>query len=256
MQRSVGNAGLATVLQREDDADAEDGGTSPVKQVVESGGGHPLDGDTQSFMESRMGQDLSSVRIHTDSTASASAESVQAKAYTVGENVVFRSGEFNPTSDQGRRTLAHELTHVVQQREGPVDGEAAPGGIKVSTPGDRFEREADDAADEVMRMPADDAQPVQREEMPGEEEEELQTQREEMPGEEEEELQTQREEMPGEEEEELQTQREEMPGEEEEELQTQREEMPGEEEEEEEPELQTQREEMPGEEEEEEAPAG
>jgi uncharacterized protein DUF4157 len=67
---------------------------------------------------------------------------------------VFQRDKYDPGSQEGRTTLAHELTHVVQQRSGPVDGTAAPGGISVSDPSDRFEREAAAAADRVMADPS------------------------------------------------------------------------------------------------------
>jgi hypothetical protein len=101
-------------------------------------------------MESKFGQGFGDVRLHTDQRASVSAESVGANAYTVGSDIVFRSGHFDPSSATGQRTIAHELTHVVQQRSGPVDGADAPGGIRLSDPGDRFERAADATADQVM----------------------------------------------------------------------------------------------------------
>jgi hypothetical protein len=112
-------------------------------------------------MESRFGQDFSNVRVHTDSAASESAKSVNAQAYTVGSDIVFQSGNYNPGSDSGKHMLAHELTHVVQQRSGPVDGSDAGGGVKVSDPSDRFEREASANADAIMSTPAPVA-PVQR----------------------------------------------------------------------------------------------
>ena len=68
--------------------------------------------------------------------------------------MVFQRDKYDPASTEGRTTLAHELTHVVQQRSGPVDGSSAPGGIKVSDPSDRFEREAAANADRVMATPA------------------------------------------------------------------------------------------------------
>jgi hypothetical protein len=68
----------------------------------------------------------------------------------VGSDVVFRGGQFNPGTPTGQRTIAHELAHVVQQSQGPVDGADAAGGIRVSDPSDRFERAADHQADEVM----------------------------------------------------------------------------------------------------------
>ena len=67
---------------------------------------------------------------------------------------MFQRDRYDPSSDAGRVTLAHELTHVVQQRSGPVDGTAAPGGIRLSDPSDRFEREAAANAERVMETPA------------------------------------------------------------------------------------------------------
>ena len=90
-----------------------------------------------------MGHDFGDVRVHTDATASDSARSVNAQAYTVGSDIVFQSGTYAPDTDGGRHVLAHELTHVVQQRSGPVDGTPAPGGIKISHPSDSFEQAAE-----------------------------------------------------------------------------------------------------------------
>jgi hypothetical protein len=105
-------------------------------------------------MEQRLGHDFSDVRLHDDSAAAASAQAVNAHAYTVGSNIVFQRDRYNPESAEGRTTLAHELTHVVQQRSGPVDGTSAPGGIKVSDPSDQFEREAAANAERAMSAPA------------------------------------------------------------------------------------------------------
>jgi hypothetical protein len=101
-------------------------------------------------MESRLGADFSDVRVHTGGKATESARSVQAHAYTVGNDVVFQSDKYAPESDSGKRMLAHELTHVVQQRSGPVDGTPAAGGIQISHPSDRFEQAAESSADRVM----------------------------------------------------------------------------------------------------------
>ncbi|MDX1909689.1 MAG: DUF4157 domain-containing protein [Bacteroidia bacterium] len=93
------------------------GNTAPaiVSEVLSAGGGQPLGADTQAFMGGRMGMDFSHVRVHTDSRAAESAAAVQAKAYTSGHNIVFGEGEYQPGSDNGKRLLAHELTHVGQQ---------------------------------------------------------------------------------------------------------------------------------------------
>jgi hypothetical protein len=87
---------------------------------------------------------------------------VNAHAYTVGSNIVFQRDQYDPGSDSGKHMLAHELTHVVQQRSGPVDGTSAGGGIRVSDPSDRFEREAVSNADHLMSQPAPASAPVQR----------------------------------------------------------------------------------------------
>lgn len=159
LQRTVGNAALAPVIQRARSAapeEAEEAAAprSPVHDVVGSGGGTPLDTETRVDMESRMGADFSDVRIHNDGAAHESAKGVGAHAYTVGNDVVFQRDAYDPSSPRGRTTLAHELTHVIQQRSGPVEGTEAPGGIRVSDPSDRFEREAVANADRVLADPA------------------------------------------------------------------------------------------------------
>ncbi len=78
--------------------------------------GKPLDKQTRDYMESRFGYDFSNVRIHADSeNITRSAESINALAYTVGNNIVFGKGQFQPSSQTGKILLAHELTHIVQQ---------------------------------------------------------------------------------------------------------------------------------------------
>jgi hypothetical protein len=158
LQRAIGNAGVSELVEQE---------RSPVLDVIGSGGGHALDDGVRTDMESRLGHDFSDVRVHTDGAASDSAAAVNAHAYTVGSNVVFQRDRYDPASQAGRTMLAHELTHVVQQRSGPVEGTSTGDGVRVSDPSDRFEREAAANAERVMSGPA----PVQRE---GAEEEELQ----------------------------------------------------------------------------------
>lgn len=177
LQRSIGNAGVNALMEEE---------RSPVHDVVNSAGGAPLDTDTRADMEARFGTSFGDVRVHTDGAAHESAKSVNAHAYTVGSNIVFQRDRYDPGSPEGKTMLAHELTHVVQQRSGPVDGTDTGGGVKVSDPSDRFEREAVANADRIMSGPApvtaesgpavqrstDDSAHVQRDEMPEEAEEE------------------------------------------------------------------------------------
>ncbi len=175
LQRLAGNAAVSRLAQE------EQAGEGPgVLDVVGRGGGRPLDTDVRADMEARLGQPFDDVRIHTDGTAAASARSVQAHAYTVGNEVVFNDGQYDPASDTGRQTIAHELTHVVQQRSGPVDGAEAPGGIRLSDPADRFEQEAERTAHDILSTDAHHAAAesgaasgaVQREAAPEEEKDE------------------------------------------------------------------------------------
>ena len=88
-----------------------------MQSVVGQGGGERMDPTTARSMGARLGEDFSDVRIHQGGAAAESARAVNAHAYTVGSDVVFDAGQYDPSSPAGQRTLAHELTHVVQQRE-------------------------------------------------------------------------------------------------------------------------------------------
>jgi hypothetical protein len=166
LQRAVGNSGVGAMLEED---------RSPVHDVVNSGGGSPLAPEVRDEMQGRLGHDFSDVRVHNDSRAHESAQSVNAHAYTVGSNVVFQRDKYDPGSAAGKTMLAHELTHVIQQRSGPVDGTDSGGGIKVSDPSDRFEREASSNAEKAMAAPVPTTQAapsgaaVQRDEAPEEE---------------------------------------------------------------------------------------
>jgi len=95
--------------------------TSEVVSDVETsinsirGGGQPLPGSTRAFFEPRFGQDFGQVRLHTGAQAAESARALNARAFTVGQDVVFGAGQYAPGTGDGRRLLAHEMTHVVQQ---------------------------------------------------------------------------------------------------------------------------------------------
>jgi hypothetical protein len=111
-----------------------------------AGSSQPLPGAVRSDFESRFGQDFSHVRVHTDEAASRSAASFQARAYTLGPHIIFGRDEYRPDSPSGKRLLAHELTHVVQQSGGSSDsGERAAGGPVTVSP----------AAGMMQREPAD-----------------------------------------------------------------------------------------------------
>jgi hypothetical protein len=109
--------------------------------------GIPLDRNTRVFMESRFGHDFSKVRIHADEKAARSAQSVNALAYTIGNDIVFE-GQHLPESESGRKLLAHELTHVLQQRNGDLRIARAP------------EDEADAGVPDVKPVPRSTTTPV------------------------------------------------------------------------------------------------
>jgi hypothetical protein len=202
-QQRVGNRAVQRLLaQRSGDGpfDLDDSTAERINR--ERSSGQALDGDVQSKMGEATGQDFSDVKVHTGPESHALNEDLSAKAFTTGQDIFFREGAYDPASSGGQELLAHELTHVVQQRSGSVGG--GGGGMTVNAPGDTYEQQADSVAKTVTGPAA--APSVQRQDAPEEEEVQAKAlQRQEMP--EEEEVQAkalQRQEMP-EEEEEVQT---------------------------------------------------
>jgi hypothetical protein len=106
-----------------------------------SGGGRALDSGVARQVGGTLGDSLSDVRVHNDEHAAALSRAVSARAFTVGSNVFFGSGEYRPGTQSGRELLTHELTHVVQQRGAPESGP-----LRVSQPGEPLELEAEAAA--------------------------------------------------------------------------------------------------------------
>ncbi|WP_223258396.1 eCIS core domain-containing protein [Thermogemmatispora tikiterensis] len=120
--------------------------TNPTASAV---AGEPLPEAVRAYMEPRFGHDFSQVRIYADAGAAQTAQALNARAYTVGQNIFFGPGAYTPQTDEGRRLLAHELSHVVQQ-----PGEIAPGTPLVVGPvDDHYEREAEQVAARVMAAP-------------------------------------------------------------------------------------------------------
>lgn len=112
-----------------------------VHEVLQAPG-RPLEPATRAVMEPHLGHDFSSVLLHTDAKANESARAVHASAYTVGRNIVFGAGQYAPATQAGKQLLAHELTHVVQQRFAPAP---AAHGLALGDPGDAFEAQATQA---------------------------------------------------------------------------------------------------------------
>jgi hypothetical protein len=135
-----------SALQRSAVGTATKSAVPPVVHEVLRSPGHALDKNIRGFMASRFGQDFSRVRVHTDSNAAQSASSVDASAYTVGEHLVFNRGQYSPNSNAGRKLIAHELTHVLQQSSG-----TPAGNLYVGAPDTAHERAANDTSARMMR---------------------------------------------------------------------------------------------------------
>ncbi|WP_371537501.1 eCIS core domain-containing protein [Streptomyces sp. NBC_00466] len=158
LQRSVGNAAVAHMLEVQRHAHGASCGhqeaapeeEAPVQRRMAAHDvlgtpGQPLPSDQLQDMEARFGGvDFSDVRIHDNAIAKKSAQEMGARAYTSGSHIVIGEGGGDS------HTLAHELTHVVQQRQGPVAGTDNGNGLKVSDPSDRYEVAAEENARRVM----------------------------------------------------------------------------------------------------------
>lgn len=154
LQRTIGNAAVARMVEEEGERSAfGPENPQPVQRAtvhaVLRSPGRPLDEPVRTEMEARLGSDFSDVRVHDDSAARTSAAEVGARAYTSGHHVVIGAGGADP------HTLAHELTHVIQQRKGRVAGTDNGDGLRVSDPSDRFEREAEANARRAMAAPSE-----------------------------------------------------------------------------------------------------
>ena len=134
---------------------SNDAASTATFNVVPSSNGQTLDRETRNFFEPRIGHDLGSVRIHTDDAAAESARSINARAYTLGTDIVFGSGEYAPHSESGRRLIAHELAHVGQQ-SGPAAAGKPPVIARVAlTPAD-VNTLADSLHDAITSATADE----------------------------------------------------------------------------------------------------
>jgi hypothetical protein len=126
-------------------------GNQAVQGMVAPGEstGEPLEHEVQQHMGSRFGEDLSEVRVHTDTRAAESAKALQAEAYTSGRDIYFASGKYAPKTSEGQRLLAHELAHTVQQGRASLPSQMAVQthyAVAVSQPNDPLEGEADRAS--------------------------------------------------------------------------------------------------------------
>jgi hypothetical protein len=118
IQRKCADCEEKEKVQRKENGSGGGQAAPTIVRDVLASSGQLLDGSARQFMESRMGHDFSKVQIHTDGKAAESAAAVHALAYTSGNHVVFNRGQYAPDTEGGKRLLAHELTHVVQQNKG------------------------------------------------------------------------------------------------------------------------------------------
>jgi GH24 family phage-related lysozyme (muramidase) len=126
LQRQTPRVEEEEPLQAKGDSEGSPDVDSEAESRIDAlqGKGTPLPDSVRSFMEPRFRADFNGVRLHTDADAAESARYVNAQAYTIGQNIVFGKDHYSPESDAGKRLLAHELTHVVQQSGGSSVGTA------------------------------------------------------------------------------------------------------------------------------------
>ncbi len=129
------NGTAPSMIHRAQGPSAGSGGVSPVRPELESrlaakgGSGRPLSPEMRGYFEPRFGRDLAGVRVHSDAEAAGAANELNAHAFTHGQDIYFGAGQYQPQSDSGRRLIAHELTHTLQQSE------SAPAAARSSGPG-------------------------------------------------------------------------------------------------------------------------
>ena len=145
----IGNRNFTQLVARMQDGDGilPSGLVHPdVEAAIAAsrGGGRRLDLGVASQLEGAFGESMEDVRVHTGPEAAALTRAVSARAFTVGSDIFFSAGEYNPGSSAGAELIAHEAAHVVQQRGAPPSGP-----LTVSQPGDAMEREAEAAARDI-----------------------------------------------------------------------------------------------------------
>jgi hypothetical protein len=175
LQRSIGNRAVghllavrsapaiqrqcATCTNDEEVVQRESPSSAPIKRsaaeiVPRNSHGEPLDNPTRDFMESRLNADLNSIRVHHDAPAGAAAENINANAFTTGHDIYFAPGKYAPNQSEGKRLLAHELAHTVQQTQGlgPTKLARKVAGVSIGHPDDPLEQQADSAADRALAL--------------------------------------------------------------------------------------------------------
>jgi len=146
--RKSDNAVASGLVQRKaSDANGVAGGAAHAVAAASSTSSSPLPDTLMRKFESSLGADLSGVRVHTGDVSAHAADAVGIKAYTMGNDIHFGAGHYDPSSSGGQHLLAHEVAHTVQQSGGAQRMQRKP---EVSSPGDSLEHEADHAADAMV----------------------------------------------------------------------------------------------------------
>jgi Domain of unknown function (DUF4157) len=169
LQRQYGNRYVERVLAlSREPANEEVNPSGQVENAIESkrGGGQNLDTGVRKQMETALGADLTGVRVHTDNQSDSLNRSLNARAFTTGQDIFFSQGAYQPGSSTGRELIAHEVTHVVQQGGGEVRR-----AMTVSQPGDPHEVEAEQTARAIVQSEHDSALQRQPESKKDDEEE-------------------------------------------------------------------------------------
>src|SRR5262249_24111636 len=123
-------------------------GQDIIQHILQrKGSGQRIEPSVRTLMETRIGEDFGGVRVHTDVHAAQTAEQLNAVAYTVGRDIFFSNGQYRPQTTEGKRLLAHELTHVVQQRFSTFSGQRKS---LIHIPNDEYDLEARRIAGNVL----------------------------------------------------------------------------------------------------------
>jgi hypothetical protein len=149
LQRHYGNRYVQRVLAMRSKSVAASEVHPDVEETMQSerGGGQQLDKGVRTQMESSFGTDFGGVRVHTNAKSDALNQTLNARAFTTGQDIFFRQANYDPGSSNGRELLAHELTHVVQQNKDEIQPK-----LSLGQPGDRYEQEADSVARAVIQQ--------------------------------------------------------------------------------------------------------
>lgn len=142
LQKKTLASEITPMVQRKSHGAQAGTASKALTQQINSskGHGHRMDKNTQSFMESRFGADFSGVRIHTGFQAVQMSRGLNAQAFTVGNDVYFNEGKYNPTSTLGKHLLAHELTHTIQQGKSNNSNPVVPQSQAINSSENRIQR--------------------------------------------------------------------------------------------------------------------